>query len=290
MKTSALPKINTADSIAILKTRFPGSLVCVNCARLIASTPAGYASSNLTPEQVDGYVCASCRSDVQIAAETTDRFRMLKPRTQLRPPLAVIAEGFGSDPDRPLSVDERTRSRRLLIESDAEATGLATSRSRRDAVPACPHCFGAHDLCAYDASEAAMVRAARTARKAGGARAPASPAFCAHGRSGSDCIFHGLDPTLNGLGRAFGPVPCNTAKSLDTVLTTAPPATHGQSRAGTSQKQRRELASLGGLAVLGAVRSFSRLAGRRLGVRRQRASPGQLAALARINAARGGAA
>jgi hypothetical protein len=64
------------------------------------------------------------------------------------------------------------------------------------------------------------------------------------------------------------------AKSLSTVESPAPSVDAEQSRAGTPRQQRR------------GSGTTSRLAGRRLTVRRQRTSPQQLAALARINAAR----
>jgi len=64
-----LPKLTIEQSITILRQRFPGSLVCVRCARLIASTPAGYAKSNVTPEQAQSYVCFECRQD-EIDAQT----------------------------------------------------------------------------------------------------------------------------------------------------------------------------------------------------------------------------
>src|SRR5262249_19520778 len=75
-------------------------LVCTACARLISSAPAGYRNSNLTSKQADCYICASCRSDAQIAAETTARFRALVPRIELKPPLRIIAAASERAPRR----------------------------------------------------------------------------------------------------------------------------------------------------------------------------------------------
>jgi hypothetical protein len=61
-----------ADSIAILRRCFPGALVCTTCAGLIASTPAGYAKSKLTPEQVETYVCVECRADAAEAVRKAE--------------------------------------------------------------------------------------------------------------------------------------------------------------------------------------------------------------------------
>jgi hypothetical protein len=44
--TLLAPKRSVIDSIAILRRRFPGALVCTTCARMIASTPTGYAPSS----------------------------------------------------------------------------------------------------------------------------------------------------------------------------------------------------------------------------------------------------
>jgi hypothetical protein len=66
------PKVSVADSIANLRRRFPGALVCTTCARMIASTPAGYAKSKLTSEQVETYVCVECRADAAEAVRKAE--------------------------------------------------------------------------------------------------------------------------------------------------------------------------------------------------------------------------
>jgi len=199
MKTSPLPKVSTADSIAILKTRFPGSLVCVDCARLIASTPAGYASSNLTPEQVDGYACHGCRSDNDPArsTEVTARFAASKAAAagaRLRPPLT---RGPDRLPDDLLIVlaAEADAGRRVAHDYLGKAAAWAPVtpvfctharpaescivhapaklRTPMTPMPAalarCESCSGWHgtsgrDRCPYNASEAAAVAAWRGLR------------------------------------------------------------------------------------------------------------------------------
>src|SRR5262249_30424686 len=105
-----LPKVSVAESINLLRRRYPGCLVCATCARLIATTPAGYTNSTITTRQVDSYICASCRSDAQIAAETTARFRALVPRVELKPPLRIVAAA-GEPARRPDESDTAHRER-----------------------------------------------------------------------------------------------------------------------------------------------------------------------------------
>jgi hypothetical protein len=77
-----LPKLSVIDSVKILRRRFPGSLICTACGRLIASTPAGYEKLNLPAGQVENYVCHGCRSDADPArsVEVTARFAASKNR------------------------------------------------------------------------------------------------------------------------------------------------------------------------------------------------------------------
>ena len=91
-----LPKLPSVDSIATMRRRFPGALVCATCARLIASTPKGYAKQTLTPEQVENYLCAACRSDddPSRSAEVTARFAASKAAAEaarLRAPLSGLS-------------------------------------------------------------------------------------------------------------------------------------------------------------------------------------------------------
>jgi hypothetical protein len=74
------PKRSVADAIAILRRHFPGALLCSTCARIISSTPTGYAASKLTPEQIENYVCYGCHFDADPArsAEMTARFSASK--------------------------------------------------------------------------------------------------------------------------------------------------------------------------------------------------------------------
>jgi hypothetical protein len=216
------PKVSVADSIADLRRRFPGALVCVQCARLIASTPAGYVKSGLTPQQAETYVCAECRMEPARVASETARLRALPPKVHLKEPI-VAARGY-APPQRRDESDEAYRRRVERWEADRAAShallGIAT---------------------------------------------PPHPYF---GR----CLIDGRH--LPGSEYARECPARKSVKSLNTVASPALPVDVEQSRAGSPRQQRR-----------GSGRT-SRLAGRRLTVRRQRTSSKQLAALARINAAR----
>ena len=217
------PKVSVTDSIAIHRRRFPGSLVCTTCGRLIASTPAGYAKRNLTSEQVDSYTCANCRADAQVAKETSARFRALVPRVVLKPPLRIVAAA-GEPAQRRDESDAayRRRAERWRQERAASHELLG--------VVATPELDGA---CLVD------------------------------GRHGERSEYASECPQRK------------PAKLLNTGQGAALQTVQENSRAGSPRQQRRGFGSV------------SRLAGRRLTVRRQRTSPKQLAALARINAARG---
>lgn len=217
-----LPKLSVTDSIEILKRRFPGSLVCTKCARLIASTPAGYAKSGLTPEQVETYSCGECRMEPERIASETARLRALPPKVYLKDP--IVAARAYAPPQRRDESDAAYRRRVERWEADRAAShalqGIAT---------------------------------------------PPHPYF---GR----CLVHGR----HNLGPEYARE-CPERKSsklLGTGEAPAPSVNAEQSRAGSPRQHGR------------GSRTTSRLAGRRLAVRRQRTSPGQLAALARINAAR----
>jgi hypothetical protein len=216
------PKVPVADSIAILRRRFPAALVCAQCARLIASTPSGYAKSNLSPEQVKTYVCAECRIEPIRAANETARLRALPLKVHLKQP--VVAARAYAPPQRRDESDAAYRRRVDRWEADRAAShallGIAT---------------------------------------------PPHPYF---GR----CLIDGHHVP----GSEY-PRECPSRKLLKSLRTSESPALPvyaEQSRAGTPRQQRRRSGTT------------SRLAGRRLFVRRQRTSPEQLAALARINAAR----
>jgi hypothetical protein len=217
-----LPKLSAADAVSNLRRRFPGALVCTTCARLIASTPAGYTKSNLWPEQVETYVCAECRIEPVRAANETARLRALPPKVHLKEP--IVAARAYAPPQRQDESDAAYRRRVERWEADRAAShallGIAT--------PPHPY-FG---LCLVDGRHIPESEYAREcpARK--------------------------------------------SAQSLKTGESPLPSADAGQSRAGTPRHQRR------------GSGTTSRLAGRRLTVRRQRTSPEQLAALLQINTSR----
>jgi hypothetical protein len=217
-----LPKLSVAESIKSLRCRFPGSLVCTTCARLIASTPSGYKKSSLSDEQVDSYICASCRSEAQIAAETSARFHGLVPRAVLKPSLRIVAAA--SEP--PSRRDESNMAYRGRVE-----------RWRQERAE----------------SHALLGVVTR----------PALDGLClVGGRHANDSEYARECPRRN------------SSKSLKSAQAAMPLLAHEKSRAGSTRQQRRDSGDV------------SRLAGRRLRVRRQRTSLEQLAALARINAAR----
>ena len=216
-----LPK-SVPDSIKILQRRFPHALICMTCARVIASTPTGYANSHLTPEQVETYTCAECRMEPARIASETARLRALQPKVHLKEPI-VAARAYAP----PQCRDESDAAYRRRVER-WEADRAASRALLGIATPPHPY-FG---RCLAD-----------------GHHSPGS-------EYADECPVR------------------KPAKSLSRRESPAPSDDAGQSRAGTPHQQRRGS---------GAV---SRLAGRRLTVRRQRTSPEQLAALVRINAAR----
>jgi hypothetical protein len=217
-----LPKLSVADAISISRRRFPGALVCSICARLIAGTPAGYAKSGLTPEQVESYVCAECRMEPARVASETARLRALPPKVHLKEPIAA-ARAY-APPQRRGESDEAYRRRVERWEADRAAShallGIATP----------PHPY--------------LGRCLVDGRHAEGSE---------HGRE---------RPSRN------------SAESLNTGESPAQSVDAEQSRSGSPRQHRSRSITV------------SRLAGRRLTTRRQRTSPEQLTALARINAAR----
>jgi hypothetical protein len=216
------PNVSVADSIANLRRRFPGALVCVQCARLIASAPTGYARSNLTSEQIETYVCAECRMEPARAATETARLRALPPKVHLQEPV-VAARGYAPPQRR----DEADSAYRRRVER-WEANRAASHALLGIATPPHPY-FG---KCLVDGRHSPGSEYAR------------------------EC------PSRKPL------------KSLSTIESPAVSVDAERSRAGNQRQQRRR------------SNTTSRLAGRRLTLRRQRSSPRQLAALARINAAR----
>lgn len=89
------PKISVRESIKILRRRFPDALICSTCARLIANTSAAYSKLNLTPAQIESYLCHGCRADADPArsAEVTARFAASKAAAaaaRLRAPIAGL--------------------------------------------------------------------------------------------------------------------------------------------------------------------------------------------------------
>lgn len=153
----------------------PGALVCTTCARVIASTPAGYVPSQLTPEQLDEYVCFGCRYDADPArsAEVTARFSASK---------AAAAAARLSGPLRGLSPCSCTVS--VTCASCLQTLAAEVSCGRRvahDYLDTCATNGQHHDLDAVAACPepgATVVPAA------------ASPSFCEHARPTESCFVH----------------------------------------------------------------------------------------------------
>ena len=57
------PPLSIADTITILRAKYPDALICTACGLLLATQRASYAKSNPTEEQRLAYVCAECRQE-----------------------------------------------------------------------------------------------------------------------------------------------------------------------------------------------------------------------------------
>ena len=185
---------SVSDSIASVRRRFPGALACTTCARIVATTPAGYATSKLPPEQIETYVCYGCRFDTDSArsSEITARFaasRATAAATRLRPPFTAIVPG-----------DKRPG-----------ATGTASVTIRLDDACSCSDAETCHHCLLTRAAEVAHGRRvaydylATCALNGGHLDADAlaecphpsatiasseSPVFCTHARPIENCIVH----------------------------------------------------------------------------------------------------
>jgi hypothetical protein len=168
-------KLSATDSISILRRRFPGALICTTCARLIASTPKGYEKQTLTPEQVENYVCAACRSDADPSrsGEVTARFAASKAAAaaaRLRPPLAGLS---------PCACTPAVTCASCLQTCAAEA-----AEGRRIA-----HDY--LDTCATNGHHANLETLADCPQPSATVLDPhLSPVFCEHARPANECIAH----------------------------------------------------------------------------------------------------
>jgi hypothetical protein len=188
------PKLSVADSILILRQRYPGALVCTNCARMIASTRTGYAPSNLTPDEVDNYVCSGCRFDADPArsAEFTARFaasKAIAAAARLCPPFIAIVPGT-SPPGTP-----GIASKIIRLDDACACTDMTT----------CDPCLLSHAAeAAYGRRVAldylgtcAMSGRHRDAEALADCPNPSptvtsseAPSFCTHSRPIENCIVH----------------------------------------------------------------------------------------------------
>jgi hypothetical protein len=168
-------QLSVTDSISILRRRFPGALICTACARLIASTPAGYTKLNLSRDALGSYVCASCRSDADPArsAEVTTRFAASKAAAEaarLRAPLA----GLSPCTCTPI----------VTCASCLQALAAEAAEGRRIA-----HNY--LDTCATNGHHSDLETLADCPHPSATVVDPhLSPVFCEHARPADECIAH----------------------------------------------------------------------------------------------------
>jgi hypothetical protein len=139
-----MPKRSTVQVVALLRRRYPDSLVCDSCARLLAST--GYA------DYAGPFHCASCATEAPaLAREAAKRFEALSRRGPAPKPedMHVLAAGDGA---------HRLESLALM--------GVVCSR-----------CAGKHSMadCGYDDIEAAAAWRARGGTAGASILAPIQP-------------------------------------------------------------------------------------------------------------------
>jgi hypothetical protein len=168
-------QLSVIDSLSILRRRFPGAIICTVCARLIASTPAGYAKLNLSRDAISSYICANCRLDADPArsAEVTARFAASKAAAaaaRLRAPLAGLS---------PCTCTPIVTCASCLQTRTAEAA--EGRRIAHDYLDICATNGHHHDLdalgdCPHPSATVIEPRP--------------SPMFCAHARPADECIAH----------------------------------------------------------------------------------------------------
>ena len=96
----AFPPLSVADTVAVLRVRYPLGLICVDCGLLLATQPASYVRSNLTEAERLGFVCAGCRLTAA-EAESTHAQRVAQAAVAREAAAALRRERDGSRP-RPL--------------------------------------------------------------------------------------------------------------------------------------------------------------------------------------------
>ena len=130
------PMISPQAAIVILRRQHPDALMCVQCARLLATRPESYRSSKLTTVERETYVCAECRQ----ALEEIERDAEARCENLV---LARAARGRqkNSDAGRSSSVGEISREVSERIKSDADLpSGFSDARTpAQDAAPVKVH-------------------------------------------------------------------------------------------------------------------------------------------------------
>src|SRR5262249_4993922 len=70
-RAMSAPPLSVADTVTVLRRRYPDSLVCVECGLLLATRRESYAKSNLTEGDRLSYVCSSAASIVRRLSGST---------------------------------------------------------------------------------------------------------------------------------------------------------------------------------------------------------------------------
>jgi hypothetical protein len=127
------PPSPPAEDLARLRSKYPEGLLCTSplpCAhRVIATTPAGYAKSNINEEHRRTYLCAECRYDAaeraRIAAGKAEKARKAGESARAARRLQKLAE-------EPTSAAARTpRIGRLDVRKNIDVSDLNPIYAKR---------------------------------------------------------------------------------------------------------------------------------------------------------------
>jgi hypothetical protein len=73
------PPLSVADTVTVLRRRYPDALVCIECGLLLATRRESYAKSHMTEPDRLSYVCFECRQDRE-EAERVQEVRVERAR------------------------------------------------------------------------------------------------------------------------------------------------------------------------------------------------------------------
>ena len=135
--------LSVPQTIAVLRTRYPEALVCVERARLLAAQAHSYAASNLTDEARLAYVCAECRQGATEAsqanaarranleaARATRRDTRVSLREALPEPLTGGHLQYTKVSTAAPLAARRKRGGRIALSTDAKRRGRRESQRR----------------------------------------------------------------------------------------------------------------------------------------------------------------